>query len=642
MLQSIRNKAQNWVFSIIIFVLVLTFAFFGVERFFEGNSVSSNTMAKVNGHKITQDQFNTAYQRLRRQLELQMGQQFSITPQIEDGLKSQALEQIIHNYILTQAAITQGYRVTTGQIDSVLLSIPMFQDNGQFSAARFQNVLNNLLYTQNSFLSQLQTDMLVNQAQIGIVNSAFVLPNELANAYRLINQQRSFAYAVIPSNKFIGSVNITSADAQQYYNTHQQEFTTPEKVSISYLELNLQNLISKQKFTEAQLKQYYETNLTNFTVPERWHVAQILVRLMPNSDAEQISSANAKMAEIEQQLKSGQSFAAVAAKYSEDVITAQKGGVLPWFSAGMIEPGIVSAVSKLKPGEVSAPVQTKFGLSIYKLLAYTPKKVEPYDKVAVQVKNMMQQEYAQKQFATENEELSNLTFSDSGSLSSAAKALDLPIQTTDLFSKAGTKTGITSNPKIVNAAFSNTTLVEKYNSNPIQINDTSVVVLRVDNHVPAVVKPFDQVSSEIMTLLKSQAMAVKAKQLGSQILASSKTEAEFQKLVAQNGLVFQSFQNVGRHADNVRGSILNEAFQLPKPSAKVSTVFTGLSLSNGDYAVIAVTGVTDGDVAKMTAQQAKVYGEQLASQFGQLDYGLYALQEINQAKVKIYKNSKIK
>lgn len=635
MLQSIRNKAQNWVFSIIIFVLVLTFAFFGVERFFDGSSVETTIVAKVDGHKITQNEFNTAYQRLRQQLELQLGKQFSLTPKIENNLKNQALNQIIHSYILTQAAISQGYRVTTGQIDSVLLSIPMFQDNGQFSAARFQMVLNNLLYTEDSFLSQLQTDMLVNQAQVGIVNSAFSLPNEVTEAFELINQQRSFAYMVIPLNKYMNSVSVTPAQVNEYYTTHQQAFTIPEQVSVSYLELSLPDLISKQHFTNAQLQQYYDNNKENFTVPARWHVAQILIRLLPNADPEEQSSANAKMLEIQQQLKANQSFAEVAAKYSEDVFTAQKGGVLPWFTAGMTDPVIVNAVSKLKVGEISQPVYTKFGLSVFKLLAYSPTKVEPYAKVKVQVQNMMAQEYAQKQFASETEQLANLTFSDSGSLNSAAKALDLPIQTTGLFNKAGTKTGISSNPKIVNAAFSNTTLVEKYNSNPIQINDTSVVVLRVNNHIPAAVKPFAKVSSEITTLLKNQAAALDAKQLGDQIIANGKTVSDLQTFAKLNGLSFKVTQNVGRHATNVPGNVLNEAFQLPKPSVTKPAVFTGLQQNDGGYVVIAVTGVTDGDASKMTAQDAKVFNEQLASQFGQLDYGLYALQEIKQAKVKI-------
>ncbi len=634
MLQSIRDKAQNWIFSIIIFVLVLTFAFFGIERFFDGN-VTTAVIAKVDGHKITQNEFDVSYQRLRRQLELQVGNGFALTPTIEKNLKKQALNQLIHSYILTQAALSQGYRVTTDQIDSVLLSIPMFQDNGQFSAARFQAVLSNLLYSEDSFLSQLQTDMLVSQAQVGLVNSSFALPNEVAAAYQLINQQRSFVYAIIPASKFFNSIKITPAQQQQYYTTHQNEFTTPEKVSISYIELSLQDLIAKQHFTPQQLKQYYDNNQANFTVPARWHVAQILVRLMPNADPDMQKSANTKMAEIEQQINSHQPFAAVAAKYSEDVFTAQKGGVLPWFNAGMTEPAIVDAVSKLKVGEVSPPVRTKFGLSVFKLLSHEPKRVEPFDKVFQQVKTMMAQDYAQKEFANESDQLSNLTFSDSSNLDTAAKALNLPIKSTGLFSKKGTKTGIASNPKIINAAFSKTTLIEKYNSDPIQLNDTTVVVLRVNNHIPSAIKPFEVVSPKITNILKEQAASAAAKQLADQILTQCKSEADLQKLASQNMLTVKDVQNVGRHANDVPGNILNEAFQLPKPSAKVPVIFTSLKLEDNGYALIGVTAVNDGSVATMTAQDGKVFHEQLASQNGQLDYGLYALQEINRAKVKI-------
>lgn len=632
MLQSIRDRAQNWIFLVIIFLLVIAFAFFGFERFFTG-SQTSKIAAEVNGYKITQNAFDATYQRMKRQLQLQLGKEFVVTPKIEANLKKQALDQLIHNYVLTEAALGQGYRITQGQLNSVLTSLPLFQVNGQFSSSRFQAVLNNLFYSESSFLAQLRSDMLINQMQSGIENSTFVLPSEVATAYALINQLRTFSYVVIPASRYENTVSVSKSEKQAYYAVNQKQFANPEQVSISYIELSLANLMKKQKFTGAELKKYYENNLDSYTLPARWHAAQILVRLLPNATPEQEQAAKAKVAKIEKRLKEKKSFAETAKEYSDDVFTAKKGGVLPWFSQGMVESEIYDTASQLKVGQVSKPVRTKFGISILKLIGHTPKKLEKFADVKDRIQQGLAQQNAEKLFASETDELSNLTFSDSASLESAAKALNLKIKTTKPFTRKGLKDGVANNPKVINAAFSNAVLVQKYNSDPIQLSGSDVLVLRVDNHTAASIKPFVQVEAEITDVLKHKATAAAAEQLGQSIISTAKNEADFKALAEKNHLIMKTKANATRHEAKIQGNILNNAFQQQNPG-KSGLSIDGLALSNGNYAVVAVTNVTEGNLKKMSSEQAKVFREQLTKVQGALDYNLYAKSQIDAAKIK--------
>src|SRR5262249_653823 len=107
MLQSIRDRSQNWIFTVIIGILVLAFAFWGIESYFSGGH-ASQTAAVVDGHKISQAEYDASYQRLRRQLQLNLGSQFNLTPQLEKNLKQQALQQLIGSYVMTQAALNSG------------------------------------------------------------------------------------------------------------------------------------------------------------------------------------------------------------------------------------------------------------------------------------------------------------------------------------------------------------------------------------------------------------------------------------------------------------------------------------------------------------------------------------------------------
>ena len=58
-------------------------------------------------------------------------------------------------------------------------------------------------------------------------------------------------------------------------------------------------------------------------------------------------------------------------------------------------------------------------------------------------------------------------------------------------------------------------------------------------------------------------------------------------------------------------------------------------MARGGYAVIAITGVHDGDYLKSPPAKQRVFGDQLANTFGQLDYQLYVRGLLNKAKVEI-------
>lgn len=488
MLQSIRAKAQHWIFTVIIGVLVVSFAFFGIARFFQG-SASSNYVAKVDGYKISQEELNLTYERLRRELQFRLGNKFVLTPQLAQTLKTQALEQIIHRTILTKSAFSQGYRVTHDQINSALLSIPLFQDEGEFSAERFQNVLSNLLYTEQAFLAQLESDLLVSQEQIGLTSSSFALPSEIICEYRLKKEERSFSYVIIPANKFASEVTITESMKHAFYDAHKEDFETHEQVSIAYLELNLQNL----------------------------------------------------------------------------------------------------------------------------------KKKNPQE--------------AQQQFATDSDKLANITFSDSDSLDRASQELNLPIQKTPLFTRQGLKTGLASNPKIINAAFSHAVLVEHYNSDPIQISPNQIIVLRVNQHEEAAVKPYSLVAAQITKILSETGAMNKAKTMGDDLLAHLKTEQDLQQVAIKYGLAIKQVNAVNRESTAAPKLIISSAFELPRPSQGRFLSLRGLQLPEGDYVVIGVNKIISQVSSPMNSSEATLYRNQLAAHYGDQEYNLYVHQLIQEAKV---------
>src|SRR5579871_3533337 len=132
MLQSIRNYSQGWFAWVLVIVICITFALWGIHSYTSSGS-DANVAATVNGQTILNRQVNSIYEQLRRQQQIELGSDFSVNPANEVQLKKQALNQLIVSQVLGDAAKKAGYRVTALQVRSALLRIPAFQENGQFS-----------------------------------------------------------------------------------------------------------------------------------------------------------------------------------------------------------------------------------------------------------------------------------------------------------------------------------------------------------------------------------------------------------------------------------------------------------------------------------------------------------------------------
>lgn len=631
MLQSIRDRSQGWLTGSIVAIICITFAFWGVHSY-TGSSGTSDVVAKIDGHKIQQTDLNSTYQRLHQQQQMQLGAAFVMDQKQEVQLKRQALNQLIMTYILSQAAVQAGYRVTPDEVGAALINIPMFQVDGRFSRERFNEVLSNILYTENGFLADLKTTMLINQVRAGFLNSAFTLPSDITTAAKLVNQKRDLTYFIIPIERFNKQIQISEKDAQAYYKQHQADFTAPEQVSVEYIQLSLAQIAAQQHFSDDQLKQFYQNNLTSFTVPERWHVAHILVKVPEDATPQQVAEAKAKIDSIAQRLRAGGNFAQLAQDYSDDVLSARNGGVIDWFGPGMTDPSFEKAVAGLKQiGVLSPPVRHKLGFSVIKLIGDEKAQVESFEKAKDRVKKAFAQQKAEQVFADATDKLANLTYANPGSLSVAAKTLDLPIQATSLFGHQGGKDQITANPKVIDAAF-NAEVLQGNNSNVVELDPNTLIVLRIKQHVPSALLSFDKVQDQVMQKLKFQTAKQQTQQLGQELLQQLQKGKSSEQVARQANFLLQVINGVGRFDNRVPGAVLRAAFRMPHPQGKI-LASEGFSLPNGDYALLTVTAVHDGSLGLNAAAQRRLYREELENGFGQLDYALYVRGLLSKTKI---------
>jgi len=628
MLQSIRDNTQGWIAGVIISILILSFALWGIHSYFMGAG-SSNVVAKVNGIEISKNQLNVAYERLRRQMQMQLGTA-QLPAEAESGLKSRALQTLVSFQVLEQSSLKDNYRVTPEQIDSFLQGMPEFQINGEFSVARFQQALNTLLFSATDFIEMIKATLLIDQPRLGILFTSFAMPNEIKDSIALIGQERSFQYLVIPQDYFNRQpVSISEEKIAAYYAQHQDEFKTSEQVNIEYILLSTNDLANKIQPSEEQLKNFYNDNSSSFSSPTEWQLDVLTLPVSPNATADDVKKAQLKMGEVIKLANSGSDFASLAKQYA----LVRENQLNSWHSLTQIPVDLQKVVANLtKQGELSSLVPTEKGLVLIKVIAYKMPLVESYAAVKDKVKDAFKRQKAEEQFADIREKVASLSYEHPDSLQSTSKELGMPIQTSGLFTKEKGGKDLTSNNKVREVAFSNDVLNLQNNSDLIQLDPSSAVVLRVKTHMPAAIVPLATVKNQIEDKLKEIAINEKLSNLADEIT----TRLQAGKLLPDQisheyHLNWINSGFIGRHSTKIGQAIVEKAFEIPSPLENKKVNYAAIKISTG-YAVVGLVDSKPGN-ALVSKEQYQAFSDQIQTSDGTLEYELYKDSLIKKAKI---------
>lgn len=300
--------------------------------------------------------------------------------------------------------------------------------------------------------------------------------------------------------------------------------------------------------------------------------------------------------------------------------------MLPWITAG--QNTFNNVLSNLtQPGQISPPEKTNHGYEIFKLIAYKPVSTKPFSEVKSEIQEQLIAEAAQNKYTQALEQLSDLSYQSPDSLQPVAEALNVKIEKTKPFSRSGGTDNITKNKQVINAAFSHDVLDLNNNSEPIQIDNDSVVVLRVDQHWNETEQPLNVVQDDINKILVKKIAEAKAKKIGKNLLNPVEDKAQ-QEIIQTNHLSWKSVNGSTRDNDKVDNQINDLAFNLLRPENR-----EGLVLSNGDYVVVRLKQIHDGKLSTLDREQQDSLTQQIEASYGMMDYDLYVKSLMNRAQI---------
>ena len=609
MLQNIRDNSQGVVAKVIIGLIVAVFALWGVESII-GGFVATPPVAEVNGEEINDLQLQMSVQNLLATMGPDAG---ALDPGLVEDI---ALNQLIDEVVLRQAAERSALAVSSARIDRFILDSPQFQINGVFDSDLAVRTMTSQGMSVPMFREDLGRRMMLSQIANAYAGSNFLTSAELEQLVELQQQTRDIRYIAIPIGTRTLGAAISDERIGEYYEENQEDFREPETVVVRYVVLDQDVIAEEIAVAPEELLARYEQERGEYQGAAEKRASHILFETFGISEEEALEQARA----ARRRLADGEDFAALALELSSDTISGEEGGDIGYTDGTAFPPEIESALDELALGEVSGPVVSEFGVHLVQLTEDTQDAYPPFEEVSARIERDLKSSEVELIYSARLEDLSNLAF-ESGDLSTISEQLNLPVLTSAAFGRNG-GADIFSDPTVVAAAFSDEVLFDGNNSDVLELDDTRAAVLRVEQFNESHIRPLEEVQAEIAVLLRTEMEREAAANLGNEVLTALESGEDLESLLTENDLEWIEETDVSRIGGiQVNPEIARHAFSMSQPDQQ--PLHDSLILTNGTFVLVELTAVNPGSLEGVPEDQRRTLAQSLSADLGNNDFQRY-------------------
>ncbi len=390
MLDLIRQKKQSIIIKVVFVVIVLSFIgtmFLVWGKGSDGSGSSMAYAAKVNRHKISLEEFQNAYQRIRNIYQQVYGQ--SLTPEIEKtlGLKKTALNSLIDTALILKEAKKMGISASKDDVSEAIAAMPMFQKDGVFSFDLYQQLLKSNRITAKEFEEAQQRELILKKTRQAVISKVAVSDQEALDLFRKQNDRIELEYLSYGPADVMGEIRPTEAELKEFLQKNQDRFRTAEKAEISYVLIDPASQAARQSLTEDEIQTFYQKNI------DRWQGKDGILPLAEVRERVKAEALKQKAARQAFELAADTLFKNI--KSGDLNLIAAKLNLKPQqtalFSADAPPPALAGETAlirkafELKQGELGGPVETGRGIYIVKARQRIPSQVRPLNEIRAQV-----------------------------------------------------------------------------------------------------------------------------------------------------------------------------------------------------------------------------------------------------------------
>jgi len=456
MLQWMRN-AQTWVIKGVLLAVVLAFV---VTIFYQwgvrsGGGLSRSEVATVFGQPISVREFQSTYNALQQRYRAILRMQSAVDLNEQFNFREMALEELAKRAILLRLA--QQYRVviTQQELEDSIAEMAPFQEQGQFSFARYQALLRSQVppITPRQFEAQQRQALLLQKVIALLTEGSHVTDAEVEQTYRRDNERVAVRYVMLTASSLEAQVPMTDEELQGYYEAHKEEYRDSEQRQLRYVAIPLQRFTPHYNPAAEEVNDYYTRHLETFQRPEQVRARHILFKVASSATAEQEAQARTRAEAVLAALRNGEDFATLAKQHSEDTATAEQGGDLGYFPRGQMVAPFEEATFSLPVGQLSDLVRTPFGWHILQVEDKREAETQPLAEIEPEIKDKIREDKARDAAAAYADDILTAFEANPQQFIALAQQHELEVVTTPFIPATGRVEGVEGVPDLVKRVF---------------------------------------------------------------------------------------------------------------------------------------------------------------------------------------------
>jgi peptidyl-prolyl cis-trans isomerase D len=567
-----------------------------------------NAVAKVAGESITQQDWDAAQRQQMEQMRQMFGEKLDMKLLDTPETRRAVLDNLIAQRAMIAEVSRNKLQVSDQTVAQSLVGIPgLVKADGSFDNEQYKTLLGAQGMTPALYEARLRQDLALQQLNTAVQASAFAPKTVAARLSDLNDQERLVQQLLFKDGAYAAQVKVSDAMLKAYYDKNGAQFQVPEQARIEYVILDSAAVGAQISVSDEDIKSYYEQNQKQYAGSEERRASHILIAVKKDASAADKAAAKAKADKLYAQLSANPAdFAKLAKADSDDPGSAEHGGDLGYFGAGMMVKPFEDAVFQMKQGQISQPVQSDFGYHIIQLTGVKPATVKTLEQVKADISKTIKTQLMSKKFTELAEVFNNTVYEQGDSLKPVADKLKLKIETASNVTRqpdpalaAAANPAPYSNAKFLAALFADDAVQNKHNTEAIEVAPNTLIAGRIVEYKPQSKRPFEEVQAQVRERVTRIEEASLARQAGEAKLAALKQK--------DDAAGFAEAKSVSRVKDQGLGPDVVTA--LMKADTAKLPAYVGLALPGQGYGVFRIGKVSQPaapDAARRQAEQQQV------------------------------------
>jgi peptidyl-prolyl cis-trans isomerase D len=585
MFEFIRTH-QRLMQILLALLIVPSFVLVGVSSY-QNRGDGGAGVATVDGHKITQQDWESAQRKQIDQYRQMMGEKFDQKMFDTPEAKQAILENLVAERSVNAEVARNNLAISDDTLQKTIMQIQGFRKpDGTFDMDQYKAALAAQGMTPDMFDARLRHDLAVQQLA-GSIQATSIVPRSVAARLSDMNdQQREVQELLFPAAEFTSKVNVTPEMVKAFYDKNAPLFQVPAQVKAEYVVFSPEAVEKQVTVSDAEIADFYNKNQKRFAAEEKRTASHILITTKRDAKPAEVAAAKAKAeAVLAEVRKNPGDFAKVAKAQSQDPGSAELGGDLGTIEKGTLVKPVEEAIYALKDGEISNLVQSEFGFHVIKLTSVKPATQKTLDEVKPEIAAELKKQKMAKKFSEMAQQFGDTLYEQSDSLKPAADKLGLQVQTVDnLNATPNPALGAApyNNEKFLKALFADDAIKNKHNTEAVEVAPSTLISGRVVDFKPASKRPLAEVEPMIRQRVTLEEATRLARQAGEAKLAADKASGD--------ATGFGAAKLVSR----TKEPEINRAGAMAVLKADVSKLpaYVGVELPGQGYAVYRINKVT--------------------------------------------------